>query len=179
FLASFKIWNEATVGGNLCLALPAGPMTSLTASLDGICTIWNPHGEVIRVPASRFVVGHGRNVLRDGALLRSVTLPERALRSRTAFRQVSRSRLGRSAAVVTGRRDPDSGETVITVTASVTRPVQLRFPHGVPSAPELTVAIDEAAPPYFDDPHGTSAWRAHLTPLLAEQARAELESGRP
>src|SRR5277367_140517 len=24
FLASFKIWNAATVGGNICMALPAG-----------------------------------------------------------------------------------------------------------------------------------------------------------
>lgn len=28
FLASFKIWNMATVGGNLCNGLPAGPMIS-------------------------------------------------------------------------------------------------------------------------------------------------------
>ncbi|MCY7325306.1 MAG: FAD binding domain-containing protein, partial [Microbacteriaceae bacterium] len=28
-LGSFKVWNAATVGGNICLALPAGPMTSL------------------------------------------------------------------------------------------------------------------------------------------------------
>ena len=41
FLASFKIWNAATVGGNLCMALPAGPMISLTAALDGVCVIWN------------------------------------------------------------------------------------------------------------------------------------------
>ena len=30
---SFKIWNVATVGGNLCASLPAGPMTSLMLSL--------------------------------------------------------------------------------------------------------------------------------------------------
>ena len=35
FLASFKIWNMATVGGNICMSLPAGPMISLTAALDG------------------------------------------------------------------------------------------------------------------------------------------------
>ena len=29
FLASFKIWKTATVGGNLCMSLPAGPMISL------------------------------------------------------------------------------------------------------------------------------------------------------
>ncbi len=34
FLASFKIWNEATVGGNVCMSLPAGPMISLTTARD-------------------------------------------------------------------------------------------------------------------------------------------------
>ncbi|HEV3499783.1 MAG TPA: FAD binding domain-containing protein, partial [Bradyrhizobium sp.] len=38
FLASFKIWKTATVGGNLCMSLPAGPMISLTSALDGVCT---------------------------------------------------------------------------------------------------------------------------------------------
>jgi CO/xanthine dehydrogenase FAD-binding subunit len=35
FLASFKIWNAATVGGNICMSLPAGPMISLT----GVVTV--------------------------------------------------------------------------------------------------------------------------------------------
>src|SRR5271170_3461384 len=38
FLSSFKIWHTATVGGNICMSLPAGPMISLTAALEGICT---------------------------------------------------------------------------------------------------------------------------------------------
>ena len=45
FLASFKIWNEATVGGNICMSLPAGPMISLTAALEGVCTLWPRNGK--------------------------------------------------------------------------------------------------------------------------------------
>src|SRR5215472_8370280 len=33
FLSSFKIWNTATVGGNICMSLPAGPMISLATGL--------------------------------------------------------------------------------------------------------------------------------------------------
>src|SRR5262249_15343215 len=40
FLASFKIWNAATVGGNICMSLPAGPMISLTVALEGTYTLW-------------------------------------------------------------------------------------------------------------------------------------------
>ena len=59
FLASFKIWNMATVGGNLCMSLPAGPMISLTTALEGVCTIWTPQGEERRVAVADFVVGGG------------------------------------------------------------------------------------------------------------------------
>ncbi len=101
-LGSFKVWNTATVGGNICLSLPAGPMTSLTASLDGVCTVWTPDGRDLEIPVVDFVLGPGRNALDRGALLRSVFLPAAALRSVTAFRQLSLNAAGRSAAVVIG-----------------------------------------------------------------------------
>jgi CO/xanthine dehydrogenase FAD-binding subunit len=43
-LASFKIWNTATVGGNLCMSLPAGALIPLTAALEGVCTLWPRDG---------------------------------------------------------------------------------------------------------------------------------------
>src|SRR6202041_874309 len=49
FLSSFKIWNTATVGGNVCMSLPAGPMISLTVALEGICRIVNRDGGERRV----------------------------------------------------------------------------------------------------------------------------------
>ena len=39
-LASFKVWNVATVGGNIALSLPAGPMTSLAVALDATLVLW-------------------------------------------------------------------------------------------------------------------------------------------
>jgi hypothetical protein len=44
FLMSFKIWNAATIGGNVCMSLPAGAMVSLTAALEGVCTLWPRDG---------------------------------------------------------------------------------------------------------------------------------------
>jgi CO/xanthine dehydrogenase FAD-binding subunit len=61
FLASFKIWNMATVGGNLCMSLPAGPMISLTSALDGVCTIWTPAGGERQVAVRDFVLAPLRN----------------------------------------------------------------------------------------------------------------------
>src|SRR3954451_19554587 len=57
FLASFKIWHSATLGGNLCTAYPAGPMISLTAALGGVCEIWTPDGGTRREPVTSFVTG--------------------------------------------------------------------------------------------------------------------------
>ena len=45
FLMSFKIWNAATVGGNVVMSLPAGAMISLTAALEGVCTLWPQNGK--------------------------------------------------------------------------------------------------------------------------------------
>ncbi|MHA6761912.1 FAD binding domain-containing protein [Streptacidiphilus sp. PAMC 29251] len=175
FLASFKIWNMATVGGNLCNALPAGPMISLTAALDGVCLLRAQDGAERRLPVSELVTGAGRKALGEGELLRSITLPDAALRSRTAFRRASLHEHGRSAALLIGRSDPADGSLTLTVTASTVRPVVLWFPLH-PGAAELRRAIITAVPDgtWFDDIHGLPEWRRHMTLRLAEEIRREL-----
>src|SRR5277367_3484269 len=96
FLASFKVLNMATVGGNFCMALPAGPMISLAAALDGVCVIWTPDG------------GERR-------------LPREALTRRTAFRRISLTPLGLSSALLIGTLSA-AGTFALTVTASTRRP---------------------------------------------------------
>ncbi|MDJ0356232.1 FAD binding domain-containing protein [Paenarthrobacter sp. PH39-S1] len=190
FVASFKIWNMSTVGGNLCTALPAGPMTSLTAALDGTARIWTVDGGTRVVAVEELVVGDGVTSLAPGELLRSITLPAAALRAQTAFRRLSLSNLGRSGVLLIGRRDDDGG-FVLTVTAATKRPVKLRFAPsstgltdgggmrdggGVPTADGLRAALDAAIPQslYHDDIHGLPAWRRDMTYRLAEEIRAEL-----
>lgn len=175
FLASFKIWNMATVGGNLCNALPAGPMISLTAALDGVCLLQALDGSRRRVPVRDFVTGAGRKNLAEGELLRSVTLPARALRCDTAFRQASLYGLGRSGALVTGVRDPQDGSVAVTVTAATVRPFHFWFPLP-PFASALRRAIGRSIPDdaWFDDIHGLPAWRRHMAFRMAAEVRSEL-----
>jgi len=85
FLASFKIWKTATVGGNLCMSLPAGPMISLTSALDGVCTIWKADGGELKIKVADFVIGNNRNVLAPGDLLRQIDIPLHALKRRSHF----------------------------------------------------------------------------------------------
>jgi CO/xanthine dehydrogenase FAD-binding subunit len=175
FVASFKVWNVATVGGNLCNALPAGPMTSLTAALDGTCLLLAPDGSRREIPVTDLVVGDNTTSLSDGELVRSVTLPDAALRDVTAFRQASLYPVGRSAALLIGRLH--EGSLVLTVTASVARPLVLRFT-GVPDAATLRESVEAAVPAWFCDVHGTPEWRRHRTVSLAEEIRSELEAVR-
>ncbi|NED63513.1 FAD-binding molybdopterin dehydrogenase, partial [Streptomyces sp. SID10244] len=85
-LASFKIWNVATVGGNICRAYAAAAMVSLTAGLDGVAEIWCPDGNDRRIPVAEFVTGNGTTQLADGEVLRAVDIPGSSMRATTAFR---------------------------------------------------------------------------------------------
>jgi CO/xanthine dehydrogenase FAD-binding subunit len=175
-LGSFKVHNVATVGGNICLSLPAGPMTSFTAALDGVASIRQPDGGERRLPVADLVTGDGSNALAPGELLTRVDLPAAALTARMAFRQVSLSAVGRSAALVIARRptaatEPD--QTVITVTASTPRPLQLRLA-GQPTPADAVAALDAADPAYLDDVHGDARWRAAMTRRCVAEVAAEL-----
>lgn len=175
FLMSFKIWNAATIGGNIVMSLPAGAMISLTAALEGVCTLWPRDGAPRTVPIVDFVTGNHRNVLQPGELLRSIHLPATALAKRYAMRQMSLTRLGRSAALIVATVDDDGRDFLLTITASTPRPIHLRFER-IPTAAELRHAIDERLPAdgYFQDVHGSAAYKQHVTAYFAEQIRAEL-----
>jgi CO/xanthine dehydrogenase FAD-binding subunit len=174
FLASFKIWKTATVGGNICMSLPAGPMIALTAALDGICTIWKADGSEQCVDVADFVTGNQRNVLAPGDLLRQIDIPLAALKRRSAFRQISLTPLGRSAALLIGAVGDDG--LVLTVTGSTIRPLRLPFAN-IPTPGELRDAILQRIPDglYHTDVHGKPAWRKHMTLRLAEEIRSELQ----
>lgn len=175
FLASFKIWNAATIGGNIVMSLPAGPMISLVSALEGRLTLWPMAGEPREVAMVDFVTGNHANVLQPGELVRSIHLPAAALKKRFAFRRASLTHLGRSAALIIGTEAGD-GEFVLTLTASTPHPIQFRFAK-LPSAIELREAIDAKLPgeaAYFGDVHGSAAYKRHLTHYFAEQIRAEL-----
>jgi CO/xanthine dehydrogenase FAD-binding subunit len=178
-LGSFKIWNAATMGGNLCLALPAGPMAALATALDGICEIWTPDGGTRQLPAAGFVLGPQRNALAHGEILRALDIPAAALLRRTLLRHASLSPLGRSAALLIGTLAPDNS-FALTVTASTSRPVRLSFP-AVPEPGELRARIAAEIPQglIVDDVHGRPDWRRHMTFLLAEEIRHELGGAAP
>ena len=175
FLASFKVWNTATVGGNICMSLPAGPMISLTVALEGIYTLRLRDGSEHRVAAEEFVTGNNQNILQSSDLLRSIELPIEALRKQTSFRRMSLTHLGRSTALLIGTLSPQDGTFMLTVSASTKRPMRLSFDE-VPDARSLRERLREtiADSMYHDDVHGAPDYRKHLTHHFAEEIRDEL-----
>jgi CO/xanthine dehydrogenase FAD-binding subunit len=177
-LASFKIMNTATVGGNICMSLPAGALITLTVALEARYTLWPRDGDPRVVDAADFVVGDHRNILQPGELLRSISIPVRALVKRYAFRRATLTHLGRSAAVLVGTQTPGTRDLKLTITAATPRPVQVYFPNA-PDPAALCDAIRARVPDdgFFDDVNGTPAYKRHLTYLFAEQIRQELGDG--
>ena len=175
FLSSFKIWNEATIGGNIVMSLPAGPMISLAVALEATYTLLPRDGAAREVRAVDFVTGNHANVLQRGELLRSIHIPRAALAKSFALRRSELTHLGRSSVLLIGTRGEPAGGLLLTVTAATVKPIRLAF-DGMPAASQLRDAIDAAIPDslYLDDVHGSPAHRRHLTYHYAEQIRQEL-----
>lgn len=171
-VGSFKVQDVATVGGNLCLALPAGPMAALMVALNGVFTVRRTDARRFPVDALDFVTGHRSTVLKPGELLQSVHLPVSALVRRTAFRRMSLSATGRSAALLIGTAGDDF---TLTVTASTIRPFRFgfaEFPDRATLRQQLRDVITDDL--LQRDVHGDAPWRRHVTEVLAEQIREEL-----
>ncbi|MBV8966267.1 MAG: FAD binding domain-containing protein [Mycobacteriaceae bacterium] len=176
FLASFKVWNSATVGGNICMSLPAGPMITLTTALQATYMLWATDGSQRTVAAVDFVKGDHRNVLAPGELLRKIDIPVSALRRRHAHRRFTLTKLGRSTIFMVATQDPQANDMVLTITAATTHPVQLVF-ESMPDADTVQQRIDALDEQlWFDDPNGSPDHRRHLAKYYAEQIRTELEN---
>ncbi len=170
-LASFKVWNVATVGGNICRSFAAAGMVALAVALDGVAEVWRADGTEYGIPVAELVTGNGTNRLAPGDVLRAIELPAHAIRARTGFRKIALAELGRSGAVVTGRLDAD-GAAVFAVTAATQAPTVLRYPE-LPGAERLRDDV-LAAPGYYTDPLGAADWRRGVAAVLAEEIRQEL-----
>ncbi|SEJ24423.1 FAD binding domain-containing protein [Demequina mangrovi] len=170
-LASFKIWNEATVVGNICRSYAAAAMLAACVTLDAAAVIWTADGEERIVPVASLPTGNGTTTLGHGDLVREVRIGADALRARTALRKVALAELGRSGAVVTGRVHED-GRTVIVVTAATLTPTVLRYD----APPTPTEARDDAraADGFYTDALGAEDWRRHVAGVLAAEVAEEL-----
>jgi CO/xanthine dehydrogenase FAD-binding subunit len=177
FLASFKVWNSATVGGNICMSLPAGPMITMAVALEATYTLQSTSGSERTVDAADFVTDNHENILEAGEVLRKIDIPVSALRKRHAHRRFTLTHLGRSTIFMIATQHADADDLLLTITAATTHPVSLAF-DTMPDADALAHRID-AIPEdvWFDDPNGTPDHRHHLAKHFAEDIRTEFSTG--
>jgi CO/xanthine dehydrogenase FAD-binding subunit len=171
---SAKVARTATVGGNLALGLPAGSMVGLFAALAARAVVWTPDGGSREVAVSDLITGAGSAALSGGEVLREVLVSATVLRQRTVFRRASLTPTGRTAAMVTGRRA--GAGVVLVVTASVPTPHVLLVGVGDHEALDRRLewisGLGDRA--WYEDTHGSPAWRAAMTRRLAHEALEEL-----
>ena len=159
---SFKVQHVATVGGNLCLALPAGAMISLTAALGATVVIWTPDGGERREPVADFVRGAGVTSLAPGEIVRAVDVPASALAAPDGVPPdvADQARPGRRRSSIGCRLDG----------APSPRPPPARWCSTRADLEAGLAAVDC----WYDDPHGPADWRAHVTAVLVAEVAGEL-----
>jgi CO/xanthine dehydrogenase FAD-binding subunit len=178
FLASFKIWNSATVGGNICMALPAGPMITMTVALGATYRLWATDGTERTMPAENFVLGNHRNALRPGEILRSIHIPGHTLRKYCTHRRFTLTKLGRSTIFLVATRTPGTDDMALTITAGTAYPIVLQFvtlPDAATLHDRVHAIPDEI---WFSDPNGTPEHRKYLAEHYAEEIRIEFGGSR-
>lgn len=186
FVASWKVWNTSTVGGNVVTALPAGPMTSWLSAMEATALILCPGGTRRTAEVSELLRKTGHTWLAPGELIRAFFVPARTLARPTLMVRESLTRYGRSATLLlaspvpaetAGAAAPGSSEPGairLTITASTVRPVILQLHPGDDVAEVIRTQIDESL--WNDDVHGDRGWRIESTIRLAAELREELRA---
>ncbi len=166
--ASFKVVNVATVGGNLCLALPIGTLAPVMVGLGASYELWRPDGSSRIVAAQDFQTGDRQTLLQPGELLRRVQIPPDYLGWQADYRRAGITANDPALALVMAALGP--GGVRIVIGASVAAPRLLSFQHP-PSRGELAAALDG---PWLGDWRASADYRAHLTRVLIDRSLQSL-----
>jgi len=73
-LAAEQVRNQATVAGNLCMAVPSADMAPILLAHDAAARVASPHGERT-VPLRRFFVGPRETVLGPADVVVAIEVP--------------------------------------------------------------------------------------------------------
>lgn len=173
--AGSGVQSRATVGGNICGALPAAAMVALGAATEMTALVWQPDGTDTMVPVTDLVAGAGVTTLQPGEVLRSLSVGTAALAATHAVRRVSMTPDARTAALVIGTLWPDaSARRTVSVTGAVAVPQVMEFdPTASPDDGADAVAEWPTAV-WLDDTDGSAQWRRGVTIAFVRDVLIEL-----
>lgn len=173
-LASFKVQNVATIGGNLCLAIPAGTFAPVMVLLGATYEIVPLQGAPYQIPAAAFQTGVRKTALKPGELLRKIWIPQENLRWQVSYQRICVATAGLAVSIVTAAYDPPTHRVRFAIGAAISAPSLLEFDQ-VPTASELAEALDEHLPinRFLDDGLASAAYRQQVTRVLLERSLQE------
>ena len=171
--SSFKTWEVATVGGNLCLAYAKSMMAPVMIAARATYRLLSPAADGAPaaerlVPAEDFQTGVCRTIRRPGEYLREVIIPAGSLTGRYALERLSYTPTSHATGLVIARR---GSAPALLVSAATAFPVARSMPaesdeQAVRAA--VLELLDSA--PALDDAHGGAAYRRQVLPELAWRA---------
>lgn len=185
-VASYQLRTRATVVGNICNASPAGDTIGACLLLDGILDVFNAEG-CREIPLAKFFTGPGKNVLKPGDIVVSITLPVPPKGSKGLYLKLGRNKLsdlsivGLSALAYKNPSNP-SGYTFRLALASVaptpfeavkaSEYLAKNAPSEAAIAAAAEIAMNEVNP--IDDVRGSSRYRKLMVRNLAVKALTQL-----
>jgi carbon-monoxide dehydrogenase medium subunit len=184
-VASYQLRNRATIVGNICNASPAGDTIGATLVYNGVLNVHGLDGKK-SIPVREFFTGPGKNVLKLGDIVLSITLPVPPVGHAGKYLKLGRNRLSDLAIVgvtVLGFKDTasKSGYRFSIAVASVapTPAVLVKAEEVLTSKALSPETIQEAAQAAMDgvkpidDVRGSATYRRHMVRNLVKRALEE------
>lgn len=174
-LASFKVTQMATVGGNICLALPVSNFAPVMVALDANYEIFNCHYQTYRVSALEFQTDAQKTILRPGEVLRKIWIPQSYLEWLVNFKRIGITASALAISTVVTAYHPQTSQVRFGLGACVPSPRLIEFSH-IPTSEEIGEALSSQIPlaEFIKDGKASPEYRLHLTKILMQRSIAEL-----
>ncbi|MEM6838082.1 MAG: FAD binding domain-containing protein [Cyanobacteria bacterium P01_C01_bin.120] len=175
-LASFKVSNGATVGGNICLALSASTFAPVMIALDASYEIWPIQGTPYWVKALDFQLAPQKTILQPGAALRKIWIAAENLRGwQTRFKRMAVATAGYAIATVVAAYNEATQHVRFGIAGSVIAPRLVEITSQLTDAELATALADQVSEQdYLDDERASRSYRRHITLVLMQRALTDL-----
>ncbi len=175
-VATIRVRNQATVGGNLAHADPAQDPPVMLLALDAVAVARSARGER-RIPLAALFVDQLATSLEPDELITEVVLPPLAGGTRAVYRKfLPRTADDYATVSVAVMRSPD-GATRVALGSVASTPVRAaaceRALSGGASAADAARLVDEAIDP-LDDARGPASYKRRMARVWTERALREV-----
>jgi CO/xanthine dehydrogenase FAD-binding subunit len=170
-LASFKIQNVATVGGNLCLAIPAGTFAPVMLLLEAKYQIIPLSGEPYWISALEFQTGIKQTILKPGEVLRKIFIPKEKLELQVNYQRICLTSAGLAISIVVNAYNPNTQKIKFAISGCIPSPKLIEFAQ-IPTITEITQKLNDTIPltNYLNDPTASNTYRQHITQILMKRS---------